>query len=87
MSKTKKWILKGTSAHLQSSVSLISNELGLEDASAKILVQRGYDTPESVRGYINKENTLMYNPFLLADMDKAVKRVLLAIENGEKIVV
>ncbi len=87
MSKTKKWIIKGRNESSDSKAKLISTALGLESATAKILVSKGYDTPEKARVYLMKENTVMYNPFLLADMEKAVKRTLLAVENGEKIVV
>ncbi len=87
MSKSKKWIIKGEGAPISRSAELISQELGFEYTTAKILAVKGYDTPEKVREYISKENTLMYNPFLLTDMDKAVKRIFLAVENGEKTVV
>ncbi len=87
MAKTKKWILKGVSDEAKESAKIISEALGLELATADILAARGYNTPEKVKVYLGKENTLMYNPFLLADMDKAVKRTLEAMENGERIVV
>lgn len=87
MSKTKKWILKGKGEETDRKARIISETLGLESASARILAVKGYDTPEKVKMFVSKENTLMYNPFLLTDMDKAVKRTLDAVEKGEKTVV
>lgn len=87
MSKAKKWILKNASKETEQKAELLSNTLGLEAVSAMILALKGYDTPERVKEFLGKENTLIYNPFLLADMDKAVKRTLKAVENGEKIAV
>lgn len=87
MSKTKKWILKGVTKEEKQRAEELKEAFGLERASAEVLAARGYDTPEKVKAYLGKENTLMYDPFLLTDMDKAVRRILLAIENGEKIVV
>lgn len=87
MPKSKKWILKGVSGETCARAEEIRKEFGFESLTAKILACRGYDTPEKVRTFLGKENTLMYDPFLLKDMDKAVERTLSAIDENEKITV
>ncbi len=87
MSKAGKWLLREISEENERKAEAISSELGLEKVAARILAIKGYDTSEKVKAFLGKENTLIYNPFLLTDMDKAVKRTLEAVENGEKIVV
>ena len=87
MPKNKKWVLKGGSEEIRVKAKEIQREFGLEGASANILAVRGYDTKEKVQTFLGKENTLMHNPFLMKDMDKAVKRILSAVESGEGITV
>lgn len=87
MPKRKKWILKGGSEEITAKAEDIRSSFGLEKATARILASRGYDTPEKVKVFLSGENTLMYDPFLMRDMDKAVERILSALDNGEKITV
>ena len=87
MPKRKKWVLKGRSEEIYSKAEDIRAEFGLESATARILAARGYDTAEKARIFLSKENTLMYDPFLLKDMDKAVSRIMSALDGGEKITV
>ncbi len=65
----------------------IASNLGLSLASAKLLSSRGYSTPEAARSFINKETALLHDPYMLPDMDKAVERILSAVNTGEKIMV
>ncbi len=54
---------------------------------AILLYNRGYTTPEAARRFLCFEETDLHDPFLLADMQKAVDRILRAVDNGEKIYV
>jgi single-stranded-DNA-specific exonuclease len=87
MPKKKKWILKGGSDEIHSKAEDIRENFGLERPTAEILAARGYDTPEKVKAFLSGENTLMYDPFLMKDMDKAVARILSALDGGERITV
>ena len=42
---------------------------------AAILLNRGIDTEEKVSSFLNKDASLLHDPFLLKDMDRAVSRI------------
>lgn len=54
----------------------------------KLLFNRGIKTQKDIDEFFNPDyGTDMHDPYLFADMEKAVKRVLRAISAGEKIVI
>ena len=54
----------------------------------QLLINRGLGTQEKIDKFLNPNyEDDLYDPFLFVDMDKAVKRILKAIEKKEKIVV
>lgn len=65
----------------------ISSSLGLSRTMGKLLAIRGCDTPEKAKSFISKDTEMLYDPFLLRDMDKATERICEALAKGEKIVV
>ena len=65
----------------------LAAELGIDRVLANLLVQRGVQTFEQARSFFRPRLEDLHDPFLMADMDKAVERVHEAIENGQKILV
>ena len=59
---------------------------GYAPLAAMILASRGIATPALAHDYLDCSAPLQ-DPFLMADMDKAVSRVRLALDRGEKIAV
>lgn len=78
----KRWLIRKPDSD---KVSVLLKQSDLSPLCAEILVSRGYDTPESA-GTLLRE-TLLTDPFLLQDMDKAVAMIQEAIENSELICV
>lgn len=54
---------------------------------ASVLVNRGIIDGEKINVFLNPTRKDFYNPFLMPDMEIAVKRIVKAIENKEKIMI
>ena len=54
---------------------------------AAVLQARGQDTPEKARKYLARDESLLCDPMLLSDMDKAVSRIELALAQNQKLAV
>ncbi len=61
-------------------------QTGLNPLLCRILERRGYDSPEKVKELLQEDFPLS-DPFAMQDMDKAVERIRLALERGERIAV
>ncbi|MDH3494561.1 MAG: single-stranded-DNA-specific exonuclease RecJ [Acidobacteriota bacterium] len=61
--------------------------LGVSPLIASILIARGYDEPETADTFLNPEYANLHDPLLLKGMDRAVGRVLKAIDEKEKILI
>lgn len=78
----KRWVIKDVSNDL---VSKLSGELGVEHLTALLMAGRGIDTKEKGEKFLSPSLKDLHDPFLLKDMDKAVSRLMSAIESGEQI--
>ncbi|HAM68425.1 MAG TPA: single-stranded-DNA-specific exonuclease RecJ [Ruminococcus sp.] len=64
---------------------LLAKQGGITQLCAEILVSRGIETIEAAQQALNVSE--LTDPFLLRDMDKAVERILAAVDSGERICV
>ncbi len=80
-----KWILHQPIDKQQ--VDEIVKVLGIDENLATLLVQRGITNYEEAKTFFRPSLSQLHDPFLMKDMDKAVERVLQAINNGEKLLV
>ena len=69
----KKWIVKepGNPALVRQ----LASELGVDQALANLLVQRNVKTLNQAKSFFRPQLEDLHDPFLMKDMDKAVKRL------------
>ncbi|MBZ5857276.1 single-stranded-DNA-specific exonuclease RecJ [Flavihumibacter profundi] len=68
-------------------VEFLHQKLGISKSICKILVQRGIRDFESARNFFRPDLEKLHDPMLMKDMDKAVDRILDAMQKREKILV
>ncbi len=71
----------------QGDVRRLADALRVSDITATLLCQRGFSDPDVARQFLSPSLGDLVDPFLLADMSRAVDRVLRAIAQGERIAV
>lgn len=84
MKAKKVWRVKKSRPVLE---YIIQHELNISPVLARLLVNRGIYTVEDARSFLGAELEQMYDPWLMADMDRAVQRITAALKDGEKILV
>ena len=68
-------------------VSQISQSNNISEICASLIYNRGYKTPEAACAFLHLDDIGMHSPLLLKDVEKAVERIQLALENGERIAI
>ncbi|RPD96732.1 single-stranded-DNA-specific exonuclease RecJ [Aureibaculum marinum] len=68
-------------------VNHLANKLSVDSNLAKLLVQRGIETFEQARCFFRPSLSNLHDPFLMQDMEKAVKRIEEAVSNNENILI
>ncbi len=77
---------EGNAEHC-AAVDELCRELNISPTVAKLLCNRGYDTPEAADRFLKNEESLLHDPFLMKDIVPAVERIEQAIERDERIVI
>ena len=80
----KRWNI--SQADLTASAALQSH-LHIHPVLCGILAQRGITTPDQAAGYFHPRLEDLHSPWLMKDMDKAVSRILQALEKKEKVLI
>ena len=78
----KKWTLKHKGKVKEAN---LSKKIDISPEISQILVNRGVDSKKDAEIFMNPSLEYLRDPFLMKDMDKAVKRIKMAIENKENI--
>ena len=68
-------------------ISEIAIGNNISEIVASLLYNRGHRSAEEASKFLNFGDAVMYSPFLLKDVEKAVERIRLAIENNERIAI
>lgn len=70
-----------------SEIKKLADELTVDPVISTLLVQRGIKTFDQAKAFFRPDLASLHDPFLMKDMDKAVERLELALNNNEKILV
>ncbi|MCK5945086.1 MAG: DHH family phosphoesterase, partial [Planctomycetes bacterium] len=65
----------------------LARTLGLPDLVARVMLARGIDSPEQARSFLRPDLGSLHDPFLFANMQKAVDRVRDALRAGDPILI
>lgn len=67
--------------------ALLKAESGYSSAFLRLCVERGLDTIEAIELATNPQPQCYHDPYLMFDMQKAIERLMRAIETNEKILI
>jgi single-stranded-DNA-specific exonuclease len=70
---------------LEASAKIVAGELGLHPVAARVLVARGYTTPEAAQTFLSDALTDLPDPFLMKGLPAAVDRLVRAVLNQERV--
>ena len=71
----------------QNTVSSVKKAFRTSEVIARVLANRNILNPNLARPFFTPNLDMLHNPYLMQDMDKAVKRVLTNINSGKPIMV
>ncbi|PLR81895.1 single-stranded-DNA-specific exonuclease RecJ [Bacillus sp. V33-4] len=80
----KRWIVQQSDREKSEA---LAKELNITPLVASLLINRGLDTVEAARSFLFDKEQQFHDPFLLKDMDKAVRRIQEAIGKQEPILI
>jgi single-stranded-DNA-specific exonuclease len=79
----KKWLVK--TQQNEEKIKEIRDALKVDRIVAELLLQRGIETFEAAEAFFRPKLENLHNPFLMKNMDLAVNRLEIALQNEEKI--
>lgn len=68
-------------------IETLAREINVNPTLANMLINRGVESFEEAKEYFRPSLSQLHDPFLMKDMDLAISRIELAIQNEEKIMV
>lgn len=80
----KKWICNEVN---HDDVLKLSKEARISTLLAKIFLSRGINDADYIKSFLNPSKDKLHDPFMMKDMDKAVERILEALQNREKVLI
>lgn len=80
----KRWKVKAAN---EEHVNNLQKSLRIHPALCRLLTVRGISDFESARTFFRPDKSMLYDPFLMKDMEKAVQRIATAVEWHERILV
>lgn len=68
-------------------VAQLAAELRLPDAICRLLASRGFGEPDHAKAYLRPRLEHLHDPNCLADLERAVERIVLALRENQRILV
>lgn len=81
----KRWLFEG--GNDRDAVASLQEQINVPESIATLLIQRGVQTEQDALSYFKPKITDLHNPYLMKDMDKAVERLVQAIDREEPILI
>ena len=78
----KRWLIKEQNPALSKK---FSSSFNISPLVSQLLINRGLESIDQADFFINATLKDLYSPFLMKDMDRAVQRIITAVEKKEKI--
>src|SRR5690625_7375292 len=68
-------------------IQYLIDRIGIDRTTALLLLQRGITDFDQAKEFFNPDINSLHDPYLMKDMDKAIKTISEAIQNKERIMV
>ncbi|MCT4791629.1 single-stranded-DNA-specific exonuclease RecJ, partial [Exiguobacterium artemiae] len=65
----------------------LADQVNVSRQVAHLLVQRGFDTADQAKAFLETDQTAFHDPFLFQDMTKVITRIQQAADEGEMILI
>ena len=87
--KNKVWsiLYQNDCGEKDATVKEMAEALGVSEICAKLFYNRGCRSVDDARRFLDNEESVLHDPFLLADMMPAITRIRQAVDNREKTVI
>ncbi len=86
MSRELRWVFPDDEAGgAEGAAQALSRELGLHALAARVLVRRGYTTPEAAQAFLSDSLAALPDPFRLKGLGVATQRLMRAIQTQERV--
>jgi single-stranded-DNA-specific exonuclease len=81
----KRWAVSDNAD--EEEINSLAAALNIDAILGKLLIKRGINTYDEARLFFRPDERHLHDPFLMADMEKAILRIEKAIHSGEKILI
>jgi single-stranded-DNA-specific exonuclease len=81
----KRWAIRDNADEQE--IQALATALNIDSVLSTLLIHRGIKTYEDARTFFRPDERQLHDPFLMADMEKAILRIETAIATGEKILI
>lgn len=83
----RRWVPVSPDGEARERAFALAREVGISPIVALLLINRGVTDPDEARRFLQPSLDDLHDPFLLPDMEFAVRRLRKALETGEKILI